>query len=161
MVQEPIDSTQEHMNVLRQAIRWVDWNADFVGADASIDKAYAAIDALEARIEEADERVLRLTARAGTLHAAIVAHIDGDCGDTTGLRRVLGQAVVRSSLLDPASPYAKKAAVLVPVEKLRCMEHVEAEPGVYRCPWCGRVQPKHKDDCWFFSVVGNATKDEV
>ena len=36
----------EAFDVLRQAIKWVDWNADFIGADDSIDKAYAAIAAI-------------------------------------------------------------------------------------------------------------------
>jgi len=46
--------TEESVKILRDAIRRVDWNADFVGADASIDKAYEALAALEA-----DNEVMR------------------------------------------------------------------------------------------------------
>ena len=40
--------TEESVKIFRDAIRRVDWNADFVGADASIDKAYEALAAMEA-----------------------------------------------------------------------------------------------------------------
>lgn len=46
--------TDKAVDILRQAVRWVDWNADFVGADDSIDKAYDALSALESALDAKD-----------------------------------------------------------------------------------------------------------